>query len=170
LKQTFDLNARLACQTGHGRPPTSKSPTDPILKNDAAVRAAVVNVAQWNRGCGFANVVLEIANESGHGGFNHTLLKTAQGQVEPIASATKVHPNLLVFFLDTALPSRSVDAANLRRAGQFHHSISAQSRCSVYIGWLSRPCSRGTMHANRKENLNPCALPPAGPRLYTLEG
>jgi CubicO group peptidase (beta-lactamase class C family) len=69
---------------------------DQILKNDAAVRAGVVNVAQWIKGCGFTNVVLEIANESGHGGFDHSLLKTAEGQVELIALAKKVHFDLLV--------------------------------------------------------------------------
>ena len=69
---------------------------DQILKDNDAVRAGVVNVAQWIKGCGFTNVVLEIANESGHGGFDHSLLKTAEGQVELIALAKKVHFDLLV--------------------------------------------------------------------------
>lgn len=69
---------------------------DQVLKDGAAVRAGVVNVAQWVKGCGFTNVVLEIANEFGHGGFDHKLLKTAAGQVELIALAKKVHPGLLV--------------------------------------------------------------------------
>jgi CubicO group peptidase (beta-lactamase class C family) len=69
---------------------------DQILKDETAVRVAVTNVAQWVKGCGFTNVVLEIANEFGHGGFDHKLLKTAGGQVELIALAKKVHPGLLV--------------------------------------------------------------------------
>jgi CubicO group peptidase (beta-lactamase class C family) len=69
---------------------------DQVLKNDDAVRAGVVNVAQWLRGCGFTNVVLEIANEFGHDGFDHRLLRTAAGQVELLRLAKKTHPELLV--------------------------------------------------------------------------
>jgi CubicO group peptidase (beta-lactamase class C family) len=69
---------------------------DQILKNDDAVRAGVVNVAQWIKGCGFTNVVLEIANEYGHDGFDHRLLKTAEGQVELMRLVKKMHPGLLV--------------------------------------------------------------------------
>jgi hypothetical protein len=69
---------------------------DQILKDEAAVRAGVVNVAQWVKGCGFANVVLEIANEFGHSGFDHPLLRTAAGQVALIGLAKKTHPGLLV--------------------------------------------------------------------------
>jgi hypothetical protein len=69
---------------------------DQVLKDEAAVRAGVVNVAQWVKGCGFTNVALEIANEFGHGGFDHRLLKTAAGQAELIGLAKKTHPNLLV--------------------------------------------------------------------------
>jgi CubicO group peptidase (beta-lactamase class C family) len=69
---------------------------DQRLKDEAAVRAGVVNVAQWVKGCGFTNVVLEVANEFGHGGFDHPLLRTAAGQVELIGLAKKTHPGLLV--------------------------------------------------------------------------
>ena len=69
---------------------------DQVLRDEAAVRAGVVNAAQWVKGCGFTNVVLEVANEFGHGGFDHKLLKTAAGQVELITLAKKVHAGLLV--------------------------------------------------------------------------
>jgi CubicO group peptidase (beta-lactamase class C family) len=69
---------------------------DQVLKNERAVRAGVVNVAQWLKGCGFTNVVLEITNEFGHPGFDHRLLKTAAGQVELLKLAKKIHPPLLV--------------------------------------------------------------------------
>jgi CubicO group peptidase (beta-lactamase class C family) len=69
---------------------------DQLLKDETAVRAGVVNVAQWLKGCGFSNVVLEIANEFGHPGFDHPLLRTAVGQVELIGLAKKTHPDLLV--------------------------------------------------------------------------
>ena len=44
---------------------------DQVLADEAAVRAGVVNVAHWIRRSGFRNVVLEIANEFDHGGFDH---------------------------------------------------------------------------------------------------
>jgi CubicO group peptidase (beta-lactamase class C family) len=69
---------------------------DQILKDEDAVRSGVVNVAQWLKGCGFTNVVLEIANEYGHEGFDHCLLRTAAGQIELIELAKKTHPALLV--------------------------------------------------------------------------
>jgi CubicO group peptidase (beta-lactamase class C family) len=69
---------------------------DHLLKDDDAVSRGVGNVAQWLKGCGFGNVVLEIANEFGHAGFRHRLLKTAAGQVELIRLAKKTCPGLLV--------------------------------------------------------------------------
>ncbi len=69
---------------------------DQVLKDEKAVRAGVVNVAQWLKGCGFRNVVLEIANEFGHDGFDHRLLKTPAGQVELLRLAKATHPELLV--------------------------------------------------------------------------
>ncbi|HEY7312691.1 MAG TPA: hypothetical protein VH643_25220 [Gemmataceae bacterium] len=69
---------------------------DQILRDEAAVRAGVVNVAQWIKASGFTNVVLEIANEYPHSGFDHRILKTAAGQVELIRLARKTAPGLLV--------------------------------------------------------------------------
>jgi CubicO group peptidase (beta-lactamase class C family) len=69
---------------------------DQVLNDKAAVRTGVVNVAQWIKGCGFSNVVLEVANEFGHDGFDYEILKTSAGQVELIDLAKNVHPALLV--------------------------------------------------------------------------
>ena len=69
---------------------------DQILRDEASVRAAVVNAAAWIRDCGFANVVLEIANEFGHDGFDHALIKSPEGEVELIRLAKKAAPSLLV--------------------------------------------------------------------------
>ena len=69
---------------------------DQILKDEAAVRAGVVNVARWVRDSGFTNVVLEIANEFAHPGFDHPILKDPQGEAELIALAKKTAPRLLV--------------------------------------------------------------------------
>jgi hypothetical protein len=70
---------------------------DQILKNDdAAVRAGVVNTANWIKDAGYTNVVLEIANEYPHKGFDHALLRSAAGEAELIGLAKKTHPKLLV--------------------------------------------------------------------------
>ena len=69
---------------------------DQVLKDEDAVRTAVTNAAGWIRKCGFQNVVLEIANEFGHSGFDHPLLRTDVGQVELIRLAQKAAPGLLV--------------------------------------------------------------------------
>ena len=69
---------------------------DQVLKDEAAVRAGVVNVANWVREHGFTNVVLEIANEFSHAGFDHKLLKSAGAEAELIALAKKTAPGLLV--------------------------------------------------------------------------
>ncbi len=69
---------------------------DQILRDAAAVRAGVRNVAAWLARGGWKNVVLEIANEYGHPGFDHPLLRTPAGQVELIHLAKRTAPGLLV--------------------------------------------------------------------------
>jgi CubicO group peptidase (beta-lactamase class C family) len=89
---------------------------DQVLKDEAAVRAGVANVAQWVKGCGFSNVGLEVANEFGHGGFDHRLLRTAAGQVELIGLAEKTHPGLLV---STSGPGDGTVPQEVARAADF---------------------------------------------------
>jgi len=67
-----------------------------VLKDEAAIRAGVVNAVNWVRRKRYANVVLEIANEYPHGGFKHRLLKSPAGQVELIRLAKRTWPELLV--------------------------------------------------------------------------
>lgn len=69
---------------------------DQVFKDEAAVRAGVVNAVKWIKDSGFTNVVLEVANEFAHGGFDHKILKTAEGEAELIALAKKTAPELLV--------------------------------------------------------------------------
>ncbi|MGH8578699.1 MAG: serine hydrolase [Gammaproteobacteria bacterium] len=69
---------------------------DQLLKDEEAVRAGVVNVAKWIKDSGFTNVVLEVANEFAHRGFDHRLLKSAASEAELIALAKKTAPELLV--------------------------------------------------------------------------
>lgn len=69
---------------------------DQMLKDEAAVRAGVVNVARWIKDSGFTNVLLEIANEYAHKGYDQRLLKTSAEQAELIRLARKTAPGLLV--------------------------------------------------------------------------
>ncbi len=69
---------------------------DQVLSDDDAVRAGVVNVVSWIQQRGFRNVVLEIANEFDHDGFDHRLISTVEGQIELIRLAKRTAPDLLV--------------------------------------------------------------------------
>jgi CubicO group peptidase (beta-lactamase class C family) len=69
---------------------------DQILEDEQAVRAGIENVTKWISSKGYKNVILEIANEFSHGGFDHRLLKSAEGEKELIQLAKKNAPALLV--------------------------------------------------------------------------
>lgn len=69
---------------------------DQVLRDEAAVRAAVANAARWVRQRGYAHVALEIANEYPHGGFDHKVLKTPEGVADLIRHARAAAPGLLV--------------------------------------------------------------------------
>lgn len=69
---------------------------DQRLRDDDAVRAGLVNVVNWIKDQGFRNVVLEVANEFAHGGFDRPILQRAAGEVELIQLAKKTAPDLLV--------------------------------------------------------------------------
>jgi CubicO group peptidase (beta-lactamase class C family) len=69
---------------------------DQILKDEAAVRAGVVNAARWVAASGFTNAMLEIANEFGHRGFDHAILKTPAGVAELVTLAKRTAPGVLV--------------------------------------------------------------------------
>ncbi len=69
---------------------------DQLLSDERAVRAAVVNVAGWIAKNGFRNVLLEIANEFGHRGYDRPILRSASGQADLIRLAKNTTPGLLV--------------------------------------------------------------------------
>ncbi len=69
---------------------------DQILRDADAVRAALVNTVRWVEQRGFTNVVLEVANEYGHRGFDHAILKSDEGLAELITLAKRTTPRLLV--------------------------------------------------------------------------
>lgn len=69
---------------------------DQVLADEGAVRAALTNVAAWIRRAGFQNVVLEVANEFDHAGFDHQVLRSVEGQIELINLVRRTAPGLLV--------------------------------------------------------------------------
>lgn len=69
---------------------------DQILEDEAAVRAAVVNAAKWIRERNLTNVLLEIANEHRHRGFDHEIIRTPEGMAELIRLARTENADLLV--------------------------------------------------------------------------
>lgn len=88
---------------------------DQILRDETAVRAGVVNVAKWITSEGFSNVVLEIANEFPHSGFDHGVLRSAEGESELIRLAKQAAPGLLVSTSgigDGKLPDAVADASD----------------------------------------------------------
>jgi CubicO group peptidase (beta-lactamase class C family) len=88
---------------------------DQLLRDREAVRAGAVNVARWIKANGFTNVLLEIANEFPHPGFDHRILRTAEGQAELMALARPAAPGLLVSTSgigDGLLPDRVAEASD----------------------------------------------------------
>jgi hypothetical protein len=89
----------LSClyQRQHGKPPTE---LPRALAGRVAIRNAVQNTARWVAQHGFTNVLLEIANEFAHAGFERwedgAWLRTPAAQVELIELARKTHPRMLV--------------------------------------------------------------------------
>ena len=55
-----------------------------MLRDEAAVRAGVVNAVRWIQSRGFRNVVVEIANEYPHQGFAHEIIRSSHGQASLI--------------------------------------------------------------------------------------
>jgi hypothetical protein len=69
---------------------------DQILRDEEAIKRGVVNAVNWIKENGMTNIIVEIANEYNHGGFDHDIIKTAKGEVELIRLAKKTAPDLLV--------------------------------------------------------------------------
>lgn len=66
-----------------------------ILRDEAAVRAGVVNAVKWIQARGFSNVVVEIANEYPHKGFAHPIIRDAKGMAGLIRLGKETAPGLL---------------------------------------------------------------------------
>ena len=52
---------------------------DQVLRDEQAIRTAIVKTVGWIAQRGYRNVILEIANEYGHSGFNHAVLRSDGG-------------------------------------------------------------------------------------------
>ncbi len=69
---------------------------DSVLEDADALRRGVRNVMAWLRQKEYRHVLVEIANEYGHAGFDHELLQTPEGQVELIELARAEAPDIYV--------------------------------------------------------------------------
>jgi hypothetical protein len=69
---------------------------DQILRSEQAVRAGVIKAVDWVKQKGYRNILLEIANEYGHPGFDHAVLRSDAGVAELIRLAQDRHSSLPV--------------------------------------------------------------------------
>jgi hypothetical protein len=69
---------------------------DQILRDEQVVKRGVVNAVNWVKENGLTNVAIEIANEYDHNGFDHSVIRTPEGEVELIRLAKKTAPHLLI--------------------------------------------------------------------------
>ena len=69
---------------------------DQVLKDGEAVKVAVANTAMWVRQRGYTNVLLEVADEFIHKGFDHPQIKDPTGMRDLVRLAKQTAPELLV--------------------------------------------------------------------------
>lgn len=67
-----------------------------VLRDEAAVRAGVVNAARWILDRGFGNVAVEIANEYPHAGFVHPVIRSPEGMASLLRLTRQTAPALLL--------------------------------------------------------------------------
>ena len=69
---------------------------DQVLKDEVAVKRGVVEATTWIVTHGYKNVVVEIANEHAHPGFDHETIRDARRCASLVELAKKTGPGLLV--------------------------------------------------------------------------
>lgn len=69
---------------------------DQILKDEEAVERGVIEVVDWIKQNGYRNIMLDVVNEYGHGGFKHGVLRSDAGVASLIRLARQRHPSLPV--------------------------------------------------------------------------
>ena len=87
---------------------------DQHLADEKAIRAGVVNAVDWIRNRGYRNVILEVVNEYGHGGFDHAILRSDAGVAGLVRLANDRWPALIV-------------GASYLRSGQTTSQVAAAS-------------------------------------------
>jgi len=87
---------------------------DQYLEDEGAVRAGVTKVVDWIRSKGYRNIILEIANEYGHRGFDHAILRSDAGVAGLVRLAKNRYPALPV-------------SASYVRSGQTTSQVAAAS-------------------------------------------
>jgi len=87
------MNVRVVNATFEDR---DKPDFDADVNTEAFLACLPEYVACWIKERGFQNVVLEIANEFPHRGFDHPILKRPEGQARLIRLARETHSGLLV--------------------------------------------------------------------------
>jgi hypothetical protein len=69
---------------------------DQVLRSEDAVRTGVVKAVDWVRQKGYRNIILEVVNEYGHPGFNHSVLRSDAGVAGLIRLAQQRYSSLPV--------------------------------------------------------------------------
>jgi hypothetical protein len=67
-----------------------------ILKDEAALKAGLTNVARWIQEKGWKHVLVEVANEYPHGGFAHLVIREPKGQAGLLRYFKEAAPGVLV--------------------------------------------------------------------------
>jgi CubicO group peptidase (beta-lactamase class C family) len=109
-----------------------------VLRDEAAVRAGLVNVVSWIQARGFTNVVLEVANEYPHRGFVHAVLNTPTGEASLIKLARATAPGLLVTasgYGDGAIHKEVAEACDFLTP---HWNSTGESNISARVETLKR--------------------------------
>jgi hypothetical protein len=116
---------------------------DQVLADENAVKRAIVDTAKWIQRRGYTNVVLEIANEHEHDGYQHKIIRDPEGCAELIRLAKETHPKLLVSSSgmgDGRLAHQVISASdfllihfNGTPIARFDNNISAASKSSKAI-------------------------------------
>jgi hypothetical protein len=89
---------------------------DEYVRDEAAVKAGVVNVMKWVASRGYSNVIVEIVNEYGHTGFDHAILRSAAGVASLINLAKQTAPDIMVTasgYGDGILAKEIIDASSV---------------------------------------------------------
>lgn len=68
-----------------------------ILRDETAARAGVENATRWVLSLGLEHLLIEVANEFGHGGFSsHPIIRSPEGQASLLRLVKQIGPRLLV--------------------------------------------------------------------------